>query len=113
MLNNLIGNSIDAMQRRPGRLFLRTRLGTHWASQRQGLFITVADTGEGIPRSDQGKIFEPFYTTKGLHGTGLGLWVSADIVRRHNGVLRFWSSQKEGRSGTVFTIFLPSDAAAR
>jgi PAS domain S-box-containing protein len=113
VLNNLIGNSIDAMQRHPGRLILRTRMGTHCPSQRQGLFITVADTGEGIRRSDLHRILEPFYTTKGMHGTGLGLWVSADIVRRHNGIMRFWSSQKEGRSGTVFTIFLPSDAATR
>jgi PAS domain S-box-containing protein len=113
VLTNLIGNSIDAMHRWAGRLFLRTRVGTHWASQRQGLFITVADTGEGLRRSDRHRIFEPFYTTKGMQGTGLGLWVSADIVRRHEGVLRFWSSQKEGRSGTVFTIFLPFDAAAR
>jgi signal transduction histidine kinase len=113
VLSNLIGNAIDAMQRQPGRLLLRSRIGTEWASQRQGLFITVADTGEGIPPADRHRIFEPFYTTKGMQGTGLGLWVSADIIRRHNGALRFRSSLKEGRSGTVFTMFLPFDAATR
>ncbi len=113
VLSNLVGNAIDAIHRQPGRLLLRSRLGTEWASQRRGLFITVADTGEGISRSDRRRIFEPFYTTKGMHGTGLGLWVSADIVRRHAGALRFRSSQKEGRSGTVFTLFLPFDAATR
>lgn len=114
VLSNLIGNAIEALQRPPGRLLLRSRVGTDWAAnRRQGLFITIADNGEGISRSDQHKIFEPFFTTKGMHGTGLGLWVSADIVRRHGGVLRFRSSQKKGRSGTVFTLFLPFDAATR
>jgi PAS domain S-box-containing protein len=113
VLTNLIGNAIDSMQRRPGRLLLRSRLGTDWGSQKLGLFITVADTGEGMQRSDRHKVFEPFYTTKGMQGTGLGLWVSADIIRRHNGKLRFRSSQKEGRSGTVFTMFLPFDAVTR
>ena len=113
VLSNLIGNAIDAMQRFPGRLFLRSHAGTDWATERHGLFITVADTGEGIARSDQHRILEPFYTTKGMQGTGLGLWVSADIVRRHEGVLRFRSSQEEGSSGTVFTVFLPFEAAVR
>ncbi len=113
VLNNLIGNAIDSMQRNPGRLLLRTRGGTHWPTRRQGLFITVADTGEGIARTDWHKIFEPFYTTKGLQGTGLGLWVSEDIIRRHDGVLRVWSSRRQHHSGTVFTIFLPYEAATR
>jgi PAS domain S-box-containing protein len=113
VLSNLIGNAIDAMQRQSGRLLLRSRVGTDWASQRQGIFITIADTGEGIAYADRSRLFEPFYTTKGMHGTGLGLWVSSDIVRRHNGVLRFRSIQKPGRSGTVFTLFLPFDAVTR
>lgn len=113
VLSNLIGNAVDAIQRQPRRLLLRSRVGREWKAQRPGLVITVADTGGGITRSDQHRIFEPFYTTKGMHGTGLGLWVSADIVRRHGGVLRFRSSQKAGRSGTVFTLFLPFDAATR
>jgi PAS domain S-box-containing protein len=113
VLSNLIGNAIDAMQRSPGRLLLRSRVGTDWASERQGLIITIADTGEGIPQAHRHKLFEPFFTTKGMHGTGLGLWVSTDIVRRHRGLLRFRSSQKEGCSGTVFTIFLPFEAVNR
>jgi PAS domain S-box-containing protein len=113
VLSNLIGNAIDAMQRHSGRLLLRSRLGTDWATGRRGLFMTVADTGEGIPQSHQHRIFEPFYTTKGMHGTGLGLWVSADIIRRHGGLLKFRSSQKQDRSGTAFTIFLPFDAVTR
>ena len=51
--------------------------------------------------------------TKGKHGTGLGMWVSIDMVRRHNCVLRFRSSQIPGRSGTVFTLFMPFERVTR
>jgi signal transduction histidine kinase len=59
------------------------------------------------------KIFEPFFTTKEVGGTGLGLWVSDEIVQRHGGVLAVRSSQRNGRSGTVFTLFLPFEAIVR
>ena len=59
------------------------------------------------------KIFQPFFTTKGIGGTGLGLWVSQEIAERHNGALKVRTSQCEGHSGTVFTLFLPFDAARR
>jgi signal transduction histidine kinase len=52
-------------------------------------------------------MFEPFFTTKGVSGTGLGLWISQQIVERHKGVLRARSSQSSNGSGTVFTLFLP------
>ena len=53
------------------------------------------------------QIFEPFFSTKGLGGTGLGLWISQEIITRHNGTLSVRSSQRSGASGTVFTIQLP------
>ena len=59
------------------------------------------------------RVFEPFYTTKGIAGTGLGLWISQDIIERHKGRLRVRSSQRPGHTGTVFTIFLPFEAATR
>jgi PAS domain S-box-containing protein len=113
VLSNLVSNAIDAMHARGGRLLLRSRVGTDWTTGRQGLVITVADTGGGMPSTVQSRIFEPFYTTKGISGTGLGLWVSSEIIHRHRGVLRFRSSQKEGRCGTAFTIFLPFDSVDR
>ncbi len=114
MLSNLVGNAIDAMQPLGGgRLLLRSRVGRDWTTGRSGLVITVADTGGGMPASIASRIFEPLYTTKGISGTGLGLWISSEIVQRHNGRLRFRSSQKKGHCGTAFTLFLPFDAVTR
>ncbi len=110
VLSNLIGNAIDAMPH-GGRLLVRSRESTDWTTENKGLVITVADTGSGIDRETRERIFEPFFTTKGFGGTGLGLWVSAEIVARHGGRLRVRSSQKEGCRGTVFTLWLPFAAA--
>jgi PAS domain S-box-containing protein len=114
VLSNLVSNAIDAMQPLGGgRLLLRSHEGREWTTGRAGLVITVADTGSGMPASVASRIFEPFYTTKGASGTGLGLWVSSEIVRRHHGTLRFRSSEKGGRRGTIFSLFLPFDAVNR
>jgi PAS domain S-box-containing protein len=107
VLNNLIGNAIDALHPGGGRLCIRTREGTNWRTGRHGAVITIADTGLGMSPKVLKKIFEPFFTTKGIGGTGLGLWVSKEIVSRHEGDLRVRSSQKEGSRGTVFALFLP------
>jgi signal transduction histidine kinase len=56
----------------------------------------------------QARLFEPFYTTKDLNGTGLGLWISAGIVSRHQGRLTFRSNQHPVYHGAVFSLFLPS-----
>ncbi len=106
VLNNLVSNALDAMSK-GGRLILRSREATEWAAPRKGLILTIADTGCGMSPDVASQIFEPFFTTKGIGGTGLGLWVSKEVVDRHNGTLRLRSSRKEGESGTVFTLFLP------
>ena len=112
VLNNLAANAIDAMGA-GGTLLIRSRDATHWPTGRKGLAITMADTGSGMERAVLRRIFEPFYTTKGINGTGLGLWISQEIVARHEGVLRARSSRRPGCSGTVFSIFLPFHAAVR
>ncbi len=106
VLSHLIGNAIDSMPM-GGRLLVRSRKATDWKSQQPGLVLSVADTGIGMSAATQKRIFDAFYTTKGIGGTGLGLWLSAEIVARHGGVLRVRSSERENQSGTVFTLFLP------
>jgi PAS domain S-box-containing protein len=106
LLANLLVNAVDAMAD-GGSLHVRVATGHDWASGREGVRITVADNGSGIPRSNLRQIFEPFYTTKKDTGTGLGLWVSRGIVQKHGGRIRV-RSRADGRStGTAFSIFLP------
>jgi PAS domain S-box-containing protein len=104
VLSNLVGNAIDAMHPAGGRLLLRSREATDWTSGRRGVTLTIADTGSGMTPEVRARIFEPFFTTKGANGTGLGLWVSDDIVKRHRGKLRVRSTTEVG---TVFELFLP------
>ena len=112
VLSNLIGNAMDAMSVEGGQLFLRTREGSDKTTGRNGLVFTIADTGPGMIRETSLRIFEAFFTTKGVSGTGLGLWISRDIVERHKGHIGMRSSQRPNRHGTIFTVFLPYDAAA-
>ena len=112
VLSNLIGNAIDAMHGRGGTLHLRGREGHDWRSGRAGIVITIADTGAGMSSTTKTKLFDAFYTTKGIGGTGLGLWISREILDRHRGCLSFRSSDHPQRSGTVFTLFLPFDSAS-
>lgn len=113
VLSNLIGNAIDAMPSESGRLLIRTREGTDWKTGRRGVVFTVADTGMGMSAQTRARIFEPFFTTKEIGGTGLGLWISQEIVDRHNGLMKIRSRQAPARSGTVITLFLPFDESAR
>lgn len=112
VLSNLISNALDAMPE-GGRLLLRSRIGRDWRAGAEGLVFTVADSGIGMSPETREKLFNAFFTTKGLTGTGLGLWVTKEIVDRHHGVLRLRSSQSPGHHGTVFNLFLPFDAVIR
>ena len=118
VLNNLIGNAIDAMHGSSGtgqkaaRLLIRTRTGRDWISNRHGIVITIADTGHGIDPITLKNIYKAFYTTKGIGGTGLGLWISSEIVTRHQGRLLVRSSQHRHLSGTIFQLFLPLQGLA-
>ena len=107
VLSNLLNNALDAMGGRKGRLFLRTSLARRPSDDAAGTVITVADTGAGMTKETLAKLFEAFFTTKGTTGTGLGLWVSKEIIDRHRGTLRVRSSQPIGKSGTIFRLFLP------
>jgi PAS domain S-box-containing protein len=111
VLLNLIGNALDAMPL-GGTLTLRTRQDRDWKTGRMGVRATVGDTGEGMTPETRAHLFEAFYTTKGAKGTGLGLWVSSEIVKKHGGNIRVRSSRSWGKSGSVFSLFLPSEEPA-
>ena len=106
VLNNLIANAIDAM-RTGGCLLIRAHDTRDFPSGRRGVRITIADTGQGMSPATLKRLYEPFYTTKGLNGTGLGLWISHGIVERHGGRLQVRSTQHPIHHGTIFTLFLP------
>jgi PAS domain S-box-containing protein len=107
VLNNLIANAIDALPQERGRLLIRCRDGRDWRDDRKGMVITVADNGSGMSSEVQRRVFEPFFSTKGILGTGIGLWISAEIVQRHQGKLKCRSWQGPHGRGTVFSLFLP------
>jgi hypothetical protein len=75
----------------------------------RGIRISVGDNGSGIPPEVQHRLGEPFFTTKGQRGTGLGLWVTRSIVQRYGGDIQLRSSVSPERHGTVFSIFLPTN----
>jgi len=110
LFSNLIGNSMDALAT-GGRLTVRVKRSRGWNPLQPfqpGVRVLVADNGAGIARSDVPHIFEAFYTTKVDVGTGLGLWVSQGVVQKHGGTIKVRSRTGVGRSGSVFSVFLPS-----
>ena len=107
---NLIANAIDAMQR-DGKLMVRIRSQSDVRTGEAGLRVSIADTGHGMDREMLRRLFQPFVSTKGEQGTGLGLWVSREILDRHKANLRVRSRQKAGASGTVFSIWIPQTKA--
>jgi PAS domain S-box-containing protein len=107
VIANLLGNAIEAVGRDHGRIWLRAHVARDWRRGRSGIRVLVADNGRGIPANVRERIFDPFFTTKGESGTGLGLWITSDIIRKYDGTIRLRSSTRPGRSGTCFSIFFP------
>lgn len=101
IVSNLVSNSLDAMEK-DGRILLR--INPFSADGRRSVRLTIADTGTGIAPERLSKIFEPFFTTKESVGTGLGLWVTKELVQKYGGTIRVRS--KVGK-GTVFSIGFP------
>lgn len=108
---NLIGNAFDALREEGGRILLRERAATHPKSGRRGVRATIADNGQGVSAKVKETLFAAFHSTKGSNGSGLGLWISKGIIEKHHGLIRFRSSTKAGRSGTVFSVFIPLEQA--
>lgn len=110
---NLVTNAVDACERGK-KIILHVRTATDWQNGNgRGVRVVVADTGHGIPHEEQQKIFEPFFTTKQDVGTGLGLWITKQLVENYGGRIRVRSSQVEGLSGTTFSMFFPKQTASQ
>ena len=109
---NLMSNSLDAM-REGGTLTIRVRSARELTNGfRPGVRVSIADNGSGIPPEVRSRIFEPFVSTKASTGTGLGLWVSSEIVQKHSGRISLRSRSTAPNQGTVFSVFIPSEASS-
>lgn len=104
VFTNLIANALEAM---PAGGVLS--IDTHYVAPLDRVAIDITDTGTGIPAEHIGKLFEPFFTTKDGDGTGLGLYMSHEIVKRYGGAMRAISrTASPGQPGiTIFTVELP------
>ncbi|MGC2620850.1 MAG: ATP-binding protein [Acidobacteriaceae bacterium] len=113
LILNLIANAADAIGI-GGTLRIRVADARQFANgKRPGIRLTIADSGSGIEAEVRKTLFEPFVTTKPETGTGLGLWVSSEIVRKHQGTIQVKSRAQGPYSGTVFSVFLPASPNAR
>lgn len=108
---NLIGNAFDATHNAGTTLIVRERQSLDWKTGSKGIRVTIADTGSGMDQATLKRSFEPFFSTKGETGSGLGLWITKEIIEKHHGSVRVRSSQAPEKHGTVFSIFLPFEAA--
>src|SRR5262249_13083589 len=102
MLMNFIFNSVDAMPK-GGAISIRTRVDGNKVE------IAVSDTGVGMDSEERARCLEPFFTTKGEHGTGLGLAVVYGIVQRHNGMIDIISEKGQG---TTISVLFPTGGLA-
>jgi PAS domain S-box-containing protein len=110
VISNLLANSLDACANGDA-ICVRVRAARSPRDPAfQGVRIVVADTGCGISPENRKRIFEPFFTTKKDTGTGLGLWVSRELIEKHGGRLDVRSSTAGRRTGTIFSLFLPGSA---
>jgi PAS domain S-box-containing protein len=100
---NLITNALDALNG-GGHLMIRAERSHSWQDGQSGVRVVVADTGSGMPETVRRRIFEPFFTTKLATGTGLGLWVTQDIMGKHHGSI---TVRSRAEIGTVFMLFFP------
>ena len=99
---NLVGNAIDAAEGEAGPM---VRISTRFDPIGDQVTIDVADDGPGIPADRRAKIFEPFFSTKGQRGTGLGLAVARKLVHKHGGEIDL---VEENRTGATFRVTLPA-----
>ncbi len=110
VLSNIIANAIEAM---PQGGVLNIAVRKLMNSGGDGIQIIVRDNGVGIETKDLERVFEPFFTTKIDIGTGIGLWVSKQLIEKRGGQISIASTTEPGNSGTSITVFIPLIAPSR
>jgi PAS domain S-box-containing protein len=105
VFTNLIANATEAAGSR-GRVRIQVRPASP-GDGRAGVLVEIADNGPGIASHVEKKLFQPFITTKGERGTGLGLWVSLGIVQKHGGTVRITNSTQGDLQGALVRVYLP------
>lgn len=103
VISNLIANAIYAMPS-GGDLRIAVR---DTASPRDGILLSIADTGIGIEPQNLSQVFEAFFTTRSAIGTGIGLFVARQFIEGHGGTIHIDSSTAAESHGTIVSIFLP------
>ena len=109
VFGNLIRNAIEAA---PPESAVVVRVRSIRRKHRAGVCVTIHDRGRGISSDIRKNIFDPFFTTQELKGSGLGLWVSRSLILKHEGTISFRTSERAGKSGTLFEVFLPACATS-
>lgn len=106
VFSNLLANSLDALSDE-GTIVLRISERKCTKTGKVRVRVTVADNGDGIDSATQPRVFEPLFTTKESTGSGLGLWISKQLIEKHGGSIRLRSQTSGHRRGTTISVILP------
>jgi signal transduction histidine kinase len=110
VFSNLIRNAVEASFP-DGEIWIRTSDTRFWnGAGARAVRVVISDQGVGIPPENIERIFDAFFTTKDLKGSGIGLWLCSTIVHEHGGTLRVRSTTRPTRSGTCLSVLLPTDS---
>jgi PAS domain S-box-containing protein len=111
VFTNVIINALEAAGRN-GRIRIRMEKSPAEELRGAGAVVEIADSGPGVSTNVAENLFQPFYTTKGEQGTGLGLWVSLGIVQKHGGMIRIKNGTDDGFTGAHVRVYLPVQTLA-
>ncbi len=107
VFSNLIRNAIEASNAGATIRVRISRSVLYREPIEQGVRVTISDTGVGIAPENLARVFDAFFTTKELRGSGIGLWLSLAIVQEHKGLIKIRSSTQPSHSGTCISVLLP------
>jgi two-component system NtrC family sensor kinase len=110
VFGNLISNGLDAIGKEGGHLVVRCFESSNMITGAKGVRFVFSDSGVGIPNNVIPQIFDAFYTTKGKSGSGIGLWLSAEVIEKHGGTIRLRTRTQGRYRGTLIEVFLPITA---